>query len=179
MRMAMSGLHSQARSSCCWILRLLCFSVLLNALGCQFAPIKSTSDWPWKKVKTRTIPDRILPVWTDSVLHQPGQTLGYKITLLFFWLQTIELAKERVRSRVLEGGHNIPVDVIERRYKRGIENLFKIYLDIVDVALIYDNSFGEHQLIAQTNNINCFEIIDEKKFNQLKKILWQLKINKR
>ena len=74
MRMAMPGLHSQARSSCCWILRLLCFSALLNALGCQFAPIKSTSDWPWKNVKTRTIPDRILPVWTDSVLHQPGQT---------------------------------------------------------------------------------------------------------
>lgn len=45
---------------------------------------------------------------------------GYKVTLIFFWLQSIELAKERVRTRVSEGGHNIPPDVIERRYIKGI-----------------------------------------------------------
>ena len=72
--------------------------------------------------------------------------------LLYFWLQTIELAKERVKTRVLEGGHDIPEDVIERRYERGIKNLFEIYIDIVDAILIFDNSFGKHQLIAQTDN---------------------------
>jgi predicted ABC-type ATPase len=41
---------------------------------------------------------------------------GYRVTLLFFWLQTIELAKERVKTRVLEGGHNIKPEIIERRY---------------------------------------------------------------
>jgi predicted ABC-type ATPase len=93
---------------------------------------------------------------------------GYKVTLLFFWLQTVELAKERVKTRVLEGGHNIPVDVIERRYMRGIQNLFDIYLDIVDAALIFDNSFGNHQLIAQTDNLKELEIIDALKFYKLK-----------
>ncbi len=29
---------------------------------------------------------------------------GYRVTLLFFWLQNVELAKERVRIRVSEGG---------------------------------------------------------------------------
>jgi len=56
----------------------------------------------------------------------------YTITLLFFWLQSIELAKERVKIRVSEGGHNIEPDVIERRYLNGIKNLFEIYLPIVD-----------------------------------------------
>ena len=93
---------------------------------------------------------------------------GYKVTLLYFWLQTIELAKERVKTRVLEGGHDIPEDVIERRYERGIKNLFDIYMDIVDAVLIFDNSFGKHQLIAQTNNFNKFVIIEEMKFSQLK-----------
>jgi predicted ABC-type ATPase len=65
---------------------------------------------------------------------------GYTITLLFFWLQSIELAKERVRIRVLEGGHNIAPEIIERRYYKGIKNLFEIYLPIVDGALIFDNS---------------------------------------
>lgn len=57
---------------------------------------------------------------------------GYNTTLLFFWLQNTELAKERVKIRVNEGGHNIPKDVIERRYINGIKNLFDIYLELVD-----------------------------------------------
>lgn len=93
---------------------------------------------------------------------------GYKVTLLYFWLQTIELAKERVSTRVLEGGHHIAEDVIERRYKRGIKNLFDIYIDIVDAVLVFDNSFGKHQLIAQTGNAGVLEIMDTVKFNKLK-----------
>ena len=93
---------------------------------------------------------------------------GYKVTLLYFWLQTIELAKERVKTRVQEGGHNIAEDVIERRYYRGIKNLFEIYIDIVDALLIFDNSFGKHQLIAQTDNAGIIEIIEEAEFNKLK-----------
>jgi predicted ABC-type ATPase len=61
---------------------------------------------------------------------------GYAITLLFFWLSDIELAKERVKIRVSEGGHNIEPHVIERRYIHGINNLFELYLPIVDSALI-------------------------------------------
>jgi predicted ABC-type ATPase len=67
---------------------------------------------------------------------------GYTVTLLFFWLQNYDLAIERVKVRVKEGGHDIPEDVIKRRYIRGVENLFKIYLPIVDGALIFDNSEG-------------------------------------
>ena len=74
---------------------------------------------------------------------------GYTITLLFFWLQNIELAKERVRVRVSEGGHNIEPEIIQRRYFNGIKNLFEIYLPIVDGALIFDNSNGKHELLAQ------------------------------
>lgn len=87
---------------------------------------------------------------------------------MYFWLQTIELAKERVKTRVQEGGHNIAEDVIERRYYRGIKNLFEIYIDIVDALLIFDNSFGKHQLIAQTDNAGTIEIIEEAEFNKLK-----------
>lgn len=93
---------------------------------------------------------------------------GYTVTLLFFWLNNIELAKERVKIRVIEGGHNIPQDVIERRYLKGIYNLFDIYLPIIDGALIFDNSFGKHQLIAQKLSEENLTVIDEIKFNKLK-----------
>lgn len=94
---------------------------------------------------------------------------GYSITLLFFWLQTIELAKERVQTRVKEGGHDIKPDVIERRYIKGIKNLFDIYLPIVDGAFIFDNSFGRPQLIAQKLVDGRLTVIDSDKFNEMRK----------
>ena len=105
--------------------------------------------------------------YKNKVLKAKEQ--GYTITLLFFWLNNIELAKERVKTRVKEGGHNIPEDVIERRYLKGIYNLFGIYLPIVDSTLIFDNSFGKHELIAHKIETNEITIIDSNKFNQLKK----------
>jgi len=93
---------------------------------------------------------------------------GYNVTLLFFWLQNIELAKERVRIRVLEGGHNIEPDVIERRYKNGLKNLFKIYLPIVDGALIFDNSEGKHELLAIKTIDGNLNITNKIKFDLLK-----------
>lgn len=87
-----------------------------------------------------------------------AQQKGYTVTLLFFWLQTVELAKERVKTRVLEGGHNIEPDVIERRYKNGIKNLFDIYLPIVDSALVFDNTNGLHELILKKEGDFLVEI---------------------
>ncbi|GMV76903.1 MAG: hypothetical protein AMXMBFR79_00390 [Chitinophagaceae bacterium] len=87
---------------------------------------------------------------------------------MFFWLQNIALAKERVKIRVLEGGHNIEPDVIERRYTKGIKNLFDFYLPVVDGALIFDNSIGKHELIARKTLGGQFEIIKELKFAELK-----------
>ncbi len=93
---------------------------------------------------------------------------GYTVTLLFFWLKNVELARERVLVRVSEGGHNIESDVIHRRYKNGLKNLFKIYLPIVHGALIFDNSNGMHELLAQKTIDGNLNIIDELKFEELK-----------
>lgn len=95
----------------------------------------------------------------------------YNVTLLFFWLKNSELAKERVKTRVNEGGHNIPSDVIERRYHKGIKNLFEIYISIVDQVLVFDNSEGKHELIAEISTSVKWNILNEQKFNELKSYL--------
>ncbi len=105
---------------------------------------------------------------TRSYKNKILKAQGYTINLLFFWLDNVELAKERVKMRVIEGGHNIPEDVIERRYLKGVKNLFEIYLSIVDRTLIFDNSFGKHLLIA--TNIGKLEIYNKEKFEKLKNI---------
>ena len=97
-----------------------------------------------------------------------AQAAGYNVTLLFFWLQTVELAKKRVQKRVSEGGHDIEPEVIERRYLSGIQNLFNIYLPIADEVLIFDNSEGKHELIAKKINQLDISILNNIKFNLLK-----------
>lgn len=72
---------------------------------------------------------------------------GYEITLLFFYLNTVELAKERVKIRVSKGGHSIPEHVIERRYKRGLENFWQYKL-LSNDWYFYDNSENEPILVC-------------------------------
>jgi predicted ABC-type ATPase len=96
-----------------------------------------------------------------------AKSKGYNVTLIFFWLQTVELAEQRVRERVLKGGHDIKTDVIERRYLSGIKNLFDIYIPVLDNVLIFDNSEGIHELIAKKINNSDMFIIDNVKFNKL------------
>ena len=93
---------------------------------------------------------------------------GYTVILLFFWLQNIELAKERVKVRVAEGGHNIEPEVIERRYQRGVKNLFNIYLPIVDGAFIFDNSEAMPVLLAEKQLNAILNIVNNSTFSILK-----------
>lgn len=96
-----------------------------------------------------------------------AQSQGYFVTLIFFWLNSPELAKQRVKVRVNEGGHNIPEDVIERRYIRGIKNLFEIYLGNCDNVMLFDNSNKLPVLIAEKEIYEEIQIIDENLFHQI------------
>ena len=85
---------------------------------------------------------------------------GYRVQLLFLWLASLELAKARVRSRVLGGGHDIPTDVIERRYWRGLRYFHNLYRPIVDRWQVYDNSSKSPTLIASGAMTSDSEVID-------------------
>ncbi len=69
--------------------------------------------------------------------------------MLYFWLSSPELAVERVARRVSEGGHNIPKDVIYRRYEKGLKNLFNIFIPIVDSWMIVDNGVEPREIISK------------------------------
>jgi len=80
----------------------------------------------------RTIPD-----W---------QANGYKVKLVFLSLTDVQLAVQRVRVRVKQGGHNVSDEIIRRRYETGWKNFEGIYKSLVDVWMLYDNS-GEKPLL--------------------------------
>ena len=93
---------------------------------------------------------------------------NYNITLLFFWLNDVNLAIERVKSRVSEGGHNIPKEVIVRRYYRGVKNLMFVFIKLCDYWLIIDNSKRSFTLIAEGNAVFETTIYENETWTKLK-----------
>lgn len=81
---------------------------------------------------------RHIPIW---------QAQGYRVKLVFLSLPSADLAVARVALRVREGGHHVPEDVVRRRFGAGLNNLRRIYRDLSDEWVVYDNSAGEPLLI--------------------------------
>jgi len=74
---------------------------------------------------------RMIPSW---------QARGYRVRLYFLRLPTPEMALARVRNRVAEGGHDVPEEVVRRRFEPGWRNFREVYMELVDEWVIYDTS---------------------------------------
>lgn len=96
-----------------------------------------------------------------------AKEMGYQINMLFFWLSSADLAVKRVALRVEHGGHNIPENVIRRRYILGVKYLFSNYYELCDELYLYDNSEGLPQLIAEFGK-GSDKILNLKTFNFVK-----------
>jgi predicted ABC-type ATPase len=108
---------------------------------------------------------------TKSYLNlvSQAQLLGYEVVLYFFFLPSAEMAKERVRLRVSKGGHNIPPEVIERRYAAGILNFFK-YILKVDNWFIFENHTSPPTLIAEGELNGISKLYNLELWEKLRKI---------
>lgn len=89
-----------------------------------------------------------------------AKLVGYRVVILFFWLNNKSLAIRRIKNRVSNGGHSIPIDVIKRRYERGLRNFFDLYIPKSDYWSFFDNSNGIVELIADGEGILTRNIID-------------------
>lgn len=93
---------------------------------------------------------------------------GFRVQLIFFWLKSPETAITRVAQRVQEGGHNVPQNVIIRRYYTGLNNLFNLFMPIVDVWMLFDNSDMQKVMIATGGMDIETKIYNEELFNEIK-----------
>ena len=80
---------------------------------------------------------------------QLAKTAAYDIVFFFVHLNSFQLAQSRVAFRVSRGGHSIPLDVIERRFYKGMTN-FSVYQVLADDWYVYDNSSAEYVLVAKS-----------------------------
>jgi predicted ABC-type ATPase len=72
---------------------------------------------------------------------------GWHVTLFFLALPEAEAAIARVANRVRQGGHDIPEGVIRRRFAAGRSNFERLYRDVVDDWMLYDNAGDEPLLL--------------------------------
>jgi len=93
---------------------------------------------------------------------------GYQLHLFFLWIPNSQLALARIKERVSGGGHNVPSQDVRRRFARSISNLFKIYMEIVDSWMLFNNAGLKPALIAYEKNDNM-TIVDNDLFLKIKK----------
>lgn len=107
---------------------------------------------------------------TYTQFIQEAQSKGYYVTLVYFWLNSPELAIERVKTRVDSGGHGIPFETIIRRYNAGLENFSKLYIPICDYWIIIDNSTTPYQFVAEGFKTKIIKIHNEIIYSNIIKI---------
>lgn len=100
-------------------------------------------------------------------LVETAKQKGYQVTLLFFWLNSSELAVSRVKTRVKEGGHHIPENIIKRRYENGLINFFNLFEPIVNNWIFIDNSGEPYSIVAEGANHDT-DITNTMLWDQLK-----------
>lgn len=105
-----------------------------------------------------------------SFIHK-AKDKGYKINIYYVGLENVQIAKDRVKIRVLKGGHDIAPDLIEKRYKESLENLKKI-LPITDNLYIFDNSkeFKSINTVEKLKDVNWLKDIKIDIYKKIKAI---------
>lgn len=94
-----------------------------------------------------------------------AKAAGYRIVLIFLFMESFELCDFRVKHRVSRGGHSIPLDVIVRRYYRGLRAL-DLFLSISDEARIFNTSFESPQVLAVKHG-NVVDVLDQFGWSEL------------
>jgi len=77
---------------------------------------------------------------------------GYAVKIVYLRIDTVDLAIKRVRTRVAQGGHDVPEEVVRRRFAQGWRNFQQIYQSLADVWQVFDANGPRPVLLAQGEN---------------------------
>ena len=75
---------------------------------------------------------------------------GYEIIMYYLKLPSVDIAIERVKLRVAQGGHDVPEIDIRRRFDRSSNNFEKIYKSLVDSWIVFDTSGKEPVVLDES-----------------------------
>lgn len=97
-----------------------------------------------------------------------AKELGYNVVLIYSYLDNSLMCENRIKIRVLNGGHDIPKEDIIRRFYRSKENFWNLYKDIVDEWNLFYNGSPEYTFVAHCDN-STIEVYNESLYNEFVK----------
>lgn len=95
---------------------------------------------------------------------------GYGVAIYYFWLVSPQLAVRRVKHRVALGGHDVPTDVVTRRFGRSILNFFTLYAPLADQWALFDNSSSLQATPVATSVANQLTVIEATTWRKLQNL---------
>lgn len=98
------------------------------------------------------------------------QAEGYAVAIYYFSLANAKLAVRRVRLRVALGGHDVPPDVVQRRFGRSLSNFFTLYAPLADEWALFDNSSAHQAVPIATQFANQLNITEAATWHKLQKL---------
>lgn len=106
-------------------------------------------------------------------LFERLKACGYKICLYYVGVESVEIAKERVKMRVAKGGHDIDSDLIERRFTQSLKNLANV-LPMCNEVHLYDNSTQLRQIATiidgKITRLTSSKLLDLMALDSIKKV---------
>ena len=91
-------------------------------------------------------------------IFKEAKQRGYRIELHFVWVPDVRAAIRRVRQRVIEGGHDVPVEDIKRRFARSIQHLLDDYAPLANKWFLWDNSTPPAKLLAESTSQSIIQL---------------------
>ena len=91
-------------------------------------------------------------------IFKEAKQRGYRIDLHFVWIPDVREAIRRVRQRVIEGGHDVPVEDIKRRFARSIQHLLDDYAPLANKWFLWDNSTPPAKLLAESTSQSIIQL---------------------
>ncbi len=104
-----------------------------------------------------TLASRSFAPWLRDLVNS-----GFEFHLVYLWLPSPEAAIARVAARVRSGGHDIPAETVRRRYRRGLRNLFDLYLPIATGWALFDGAGPSPTPIARGTAGGPTDVLDSK-----------------
>lgn len=95
---------------------------------------------------------------------------GYAVAIYYFSLTNAQLAVRRVKLRVALGGHDVPADVVKRRFGRSLQNFFQLYVPLADEWTLFDNSSATQALPVAARYANQLTVTEPATWHKLQKL---------
>ncbi|MDO8252184.1 MAG: AAA family ATPase [Rhodoferax sp.] len=107
---------------------------------------------------------------TFAVFLRLLKAQGYAVAIYYFSLANAQLAIRRVKLRVALGGHDVPPDVVRRRFGRSLRNFFTLYAPLADEWTLFDNSTSPHARIVAAQFAHQLTVSETTTWHKLQKL---------